>query len=523
MFVSTGVTAGALNEKGRKVFRHAGRQVLLIASGGEVFAVANRCPHEGYPLSEGTEGPACVLTCNWHNWKFDLRTGAAMVGRDPVRTYGVEIRGGEIFVDMADPPAEAQRERALNGLVAAIRDNDHPRMAREVARLERAGFDAREALVHAMAAQNERFEYGMTHAYAAAPDWLALAARAPGDAERLTAMIEPIAHIAWDTLSGGHYPFPTDVKPWDADAFAAAVEREDETEAVARVRGALRDGVARDAIFAALGRGALAHYADFGHSAIYVLKTSELVAKLGDEAAEPALLALVRQQINGTREERLPEFRVYDKALAAWDGKGDAAARAEDFAGLSIDAALKRTLASSGRPPREVYDALIGAAAWNLLHFDLGVDLATDNAIADNVSWLDFTHALTFANATRHICEAQPDLWPKALLQLALFVGRNKGYVNAQQDVERWRIADTRGFVAEEMATLYDHGIVEPIIACHRVKMLFALEDELKAAPRAPWIPPMASAMNRWLHTPQKRHHGLRLATQARDFIAKEG
>jgi hypothetical protein len=396
-------------------------------------------------------------------------------------------------------------------------------MAREVARLERAGFDAREALVHAMAAQNERFEYGMTHAYAAAPDWLALAARAPGDAERLTAMIEPIAHIAWDTLGGGHYPFPTDVKPWDADAFAAAVEREDETEAVARVRGALRDGVARDAIFAALGRGALAHYADFGHSAIYVLKTSELVAKLGDEAAEPALLALVRQQINGTREERLPEFRVYDKALAAWDGKGDAAARAEDFAGLSIDAALKRTLASSGRPPREVYDALIGAAAWNLLHFDLGVDLATDNAIADNVSWLDFTHALTFANATRHICEAQPDLWPKALLQLALFVGRNKGYVNAQQDVERWRIADTRGFVAEEMATLYDHGIVEPIIACHRVKMLFALEDELKAAPRAPWIPPMASAMNRWLHTPQKRHHGLRLATQARDFIAKEG
>src|SRR5215470_5938300 len=168
MFVSTGITAGALHEKGRKVFRHAGKQVLLIASGGEVFAVANRCPHEGYPLSEGTEGPACVLTCNWHNWKFDLRTGAALVGRDPVRTYAVEVRSGEIFVDLADPPAEAQRERALNGLVAAIRDNDQPRMAREVARLERAGCDAREALVQAMAAQNERFEYGMTHAYAAA-------------------------------------------------------------------------------------------------------------------------------------------------------------------------------------------------------------------------------------------------------------------------------------------------------------------------------------------------------------------
>jgi hypothetical protein len=33
----------------------------------------------------------------------------------------------------------------------------------------------------------------------------------------------------------------------------------------------------------------------------------------------------------------------------------------------------------------------------------------------------------------------------------------------------------------------------------------------------------MCAAMKRYLHTPQKRHHGLRLATQAQDFIAKEG
>src|SRR3569832_1105561 len=246
MFVATGISAGALHEKGRKVFRHAGMQVLLIASGGEGFAVANRCPHEGYPLSEGTEGPACVLTCNWHNWKFDLRTGAAVVGRDPVRTYAVEVRGGDIFVDLADPPAEAQRERALNGLTAAIRDNDHPRMAREVARLERAGFDAREALVHAIAVQNSRLEYGTTHAHGAAADWLTLAARAPGDAERLTAMNEPIAHLAWDTLGAGDYAYPDGETAWNADAFARAIEDEKEADAVALMRGAVGAGVARE-------------------------------------------------------------------------------------------------------------------------------------------------------------------------------------------------------------------------------------------------------------------------------------
>jgi nitrite reductase/ring-hydroxylating ferredoxin subunit len=527
MFTGTGISESALREAGRKVVRRAGKQVLLIASGGRLFAIANRCPHEGYPLSEGTlqegpGGPDCVLTCNWHNWKFDLATGAALVGRDPVRIYALEVRAGEIFVDLSDPPAEAQRERALNGLVAAARDNDHPRIAREVARLERAGFDASEALTHVIGALNDRLEYGTTHAHGAAADWLALAARAPSDAARLTAMIEPVAHLAWDTLGAGRFAYPEGETAWDAGVFLAAIENENEAEAAAMLRGALAAG-ARDDVRRALGRAALSHYADFGHSAIYTLKTGQLIARLGPEAEAPVLLAFVRSLVSATREDRLPEFRAYAKAVTAWDGKGTRPARPEDFIGLPVDAVLKRVLESSGRAPGEVYDALLGAAAWNLLHFDTGFDAATDNAIADNVSWLDFTHALTFANAVRHICGEQPELWPQALLQMALFVGRNKSYVQAQQDVARWQVADAAGFIAHEMSGLFDHGIVEPIIACHRVKMLFALEDELAAAPDAPWAREMCAAMNRWLHTPQKRHHGLRLATQAQDFIAKEG
>jgi len=72
----TGISRESLGQSGRKVFRQDGKQVLLIAAGDRVFAIANRCPHEGYPLSEGTFGPDCVLTCNWHNWKFDLASGA---------------------------------------------------------------------------------------------------------------------------------------------------------------------------------------------------------------------------------------------------------------------------------------------------------------------------------------------------------------------------------------------------------------------------------------------------------------
>src|SRR5580693_10197308 len=123
MLTATGLKRSDLGTHGRKLVRCAGNQILVIAQQDRLFAIANRCPHEGYPLSEGTLGTGCVLTCNWHNWKFDLAQGTALVGRDPVRTYPIEERNGEIFIDLADPPAEAQRARALAGLNAAISDN----------------------------------------------------------------------------------------------------------------------------------------------------------------------------------------------------------------------------------------------------------------------------------------------------------------------------------------------------------------------------------------------------------------
>ena len=226
MLTGTGLKRSELGADGHKLVRCDGKQVLVIAQQDRLFAIANRCPHEGYPLSEGTLGPGCVLTCNWHNWKFDLASGAALVGRDPVRTYEVAERGSEIFIDVSDPSADQRRARALKGVAAAVADNDRPRMAREVARLERAGFDAREAVVHGFRLCNARLEDGMTHAHAAAADWLLLASRAGTATERLAAELEPLGHIAWDTEGAGEFPHPEAVAEWDADRFVAAIEAE---------------------------------------------------------------------------------------------------------------------------------------------------------------------------------------------------------------------------------------------------------------------------------------------------------
>lgn len=40
-----------------------------------IFGLENSCPHMGGPLGEG-EVNGCTVTCPWHGWKFDVRTGA---------------------------------------------------------------------------------------------------------------------------------------------------------------------------------------------------------------------------------------------------------------------------------------------------------------------------------------------------------------------------------------------------------------------------------------------------------------
>jgi nitrite reductase/ring-hydroxylating ferredoxin subunit len=512
----------ALEETGRRVVKIDAKQILLIAAEGRIFACNNRCPHEGYPLSDGTLGAGCALTCNWHNWKFDLLTSATLVGGDLLRTYPVELRGDEIWVDVADPPREAQAARALDNLSAAMEDDDYPRMAREIARLMKADADPLDALRHAVNARADHLEFGMTHAFAAAADWLRLFDAAPDEVRRLTALVEPVEHIAWDTLREKQFPYPTEKALWNAASFVAAVEAEDETASIALLRGALAAGFSYAELRPAFAEAALAHYADFGHAAIYTVKAGQLIDRLGPAVAEPVLLALTRQLVYATREERLPEFRSYGDALAAWTGKGDAPVSAANFYGLSTDAALARALASSG-DVEGLFEALLGAASWSLLHFDLAVGTQSDKPVSHNVSWLDFTHALTFANAARSLCAERPDLWPKALLQIACFVGRNKPFIDAALDAGPWRVGDPDAFLARETAALYDHGVPEPLIACHRLKVLTALKDEIAARPGRPAEADMLAAVNRFLNSPLKRRHSLRHARQSLAFVAAEG
>lgn len=76
----------------------AGESLVLLRSGETVFAMVNRCPHAGAPLSEGfLEGE--LLTCAWHGWSFDVRSGVSPDDPDvAVRTYPVALVDGQVLV-----------------------------------------------------------------------------------------------------------------------------------------------------------------------------------------------------------------------------------------------------------------------------------------------------------------------------------------------------------------------------------------------------------------------------------------
>lgn len=511
-----------LMAKGRTLIKHDGRQIAVFAGDAGLFACANRCPHEGYPLSEGTLTDGCILTCNWHNWKFDLRSGDTLVGSDPVTTFPIEVRDGDVFVDVAGPPPEVRRQKAMAGLRDTYGDDERDRIAREVARYEAAGGDALDMVRDAVAFAHERFEFGTTHAIAAAPDWLALAdTHAQTPAERLAAITEVIGHLNWDSLREPPYPYATGFTDFDADALVDAIEAEDEATACAHIRGALAAGVDLEAVFRALSRAALVHYADFGHSAIYTLKTEQLLARLGPASAEPLLLALVRSLMMASREDLIPEFKAYGPARQAWDGGGDAQVSGEDFLGVGVARALDRCLAGSG-DTAALFHAVLHAAARQWLTFDLTMQDRTDNPVSRNVGWLDFTHAVTFANAARHLCARDPALWPDAVLQMGCFTGRNAGFVDKAEDGAAWRVADDTAYLTTMMQGLFDHGDPEFIVSAHRVKTLTAIADEIAAAPGAPWRADLVAAWNRLAASPFKRRHALRLAHQALDVVSRE-
>jgi nitrite reductase/ring-hydroxylating ferredoxin subunit len=91
------IPLSSLDPDGRAVIEVAGTEIAVFVVDGEAHAFANACPHEGNPLHEG-EILGDTLTCAYHGWKFDLGTGACLLGDEPAGIFKAEIQNGEVVV-----------------------------------------------------------------------------------------------------------------------------------------------------------------------------------------------------------------------------------------------------------------------------------------------------------------------------------------------------------------------------------------------------------------------------------------
>ncbi|HEX7145390.1 MAG TPA: Rieske 2Fe-2S domain-containing protein [Gaiellaceae bacterium] len=73
-------------------------EIALAHCNGGFYAVQPHCLHLHGPLGQG-ELEGCVLTCPWHGWQYDVRTGQNEFDLAiQLRTYDVQVEDGEVRV-----------------------------------------------------------------------------------------------------------------------------------------------------------------------------------------------------------------------------------------------------------------------------------------------------------------------------------------------------------------------------------------------------------------------------------------
>jgi nitrite reductase (NADH) small subunit len=100
-----------------------GREIGIVRTTAGVFALGNRCPHQGGPICLGhvtgtmvASDPdqyvygeeEIVVRCPWHGFEFSLRTGKSYGGvtKGRVPVYPVEIRDGVVHCSLKRLPAD---------------------------------------------------------------------------------------------------------------------------------------------------------------------------------------------------------------------------------------------------------------------------------------------------------------------------------------------------------------------------------------------------------------------------------
>ena len=530
-----------------------GHRVCLVRTSTGVHAIDNACPHEGYGMTQGAVQDD-LITCAWHNWKFRVTDGACVQGEEDIRTHPVTVDAtGAVFVTLDAPDPELLRPKLLDSLRRGMANDYVGQVSRDVVRLLRASTDPGELIWEAVAYGAPRAEFGWGHAIASATDCLAMLDLYQGD-QRALPVVQGIAGIAESERGRPprRLPTPVAVPPVrPGAAFRDAVEAEDIETAQSLVLGAVEAGLTADDIRPWFTRVVSDHHLSYGHGAIYSQKAFQLLERLGWDRAATVLPHLVPTLVYGTREDLLPYMRPFMKHLAGVDlARLAEVEEADDWSddGALVAAMLGRdrhapltaavVALEAGAGVDRLLDAVVTAVSRRLLRYDV----AGEFVFEDDFGWLDITHGLTYANATRwhHHHTPGPEAVRLALfcVFLAFWTGRHEWHTSVGVEVapdprhgDLTRACTDRdpdaavgialhGDVPAAAAGLQRSALLDGatafIVHAHGIKTARAAAEE--ATNRATHLPLAATA--RFLAAPRLERFVAATVTRSIDFVA---
>ena len=92
----------------RRITRATGLEVAVFRNSEDsVFALLDRCPHKGGPLSQGIVHGVSVA-CPLHNWSITLADGCAKAPDEGCTTpFACKVEGGQVFLDSTELATKA--------------------------------------------------------------------------------------------------------------------------------------------------------------------------------------------------------------------------------------------------------------------------------------------------------------------------------------------------------------------------------------------------------------------------------
>jgi nitrite reductase/ring-hydroxylating ferredoxin subunit len=504
-------TLEELMQKGCLSVAAQGCNIVVFFHEGNVYALDNRCPHMGFPLSHGTTKDG-ILTCDWHHARFDIKSGGCFdLWADDVPVFPVNIIDGKIFVSTERlKKGEELRSYSIGRLRDGMEQNISLIIAKSILALVSEGMAPsdlfRKGLEHGTKFRQQGWGAGLTILTC----MMNIATRVSED-DNLRGLYHGLSAVSSD-CSGQPPRFPVVPLPKQTEIpdiltlkrwFRHFIDVRDADGAERCLVTAIREGAEQEKIADMLFTAATDHrFLDSGHVLDFAIKAFEALDLAGWDLAEQVLTSLVPLYAQASRMEERSSWRhpvdVIELLHVSFERVPSALQKGKDKAGTwKADLALLDTLL--GDKPADIADRLIeslenGAkpeelAAWVAYAATLRIaQFPTSNEYSD---WDTALHTFTFANAVQQALRRLPS---SIELLRAVFDGAMSNYLNRflnvpsvalpvlmDESVEAGKSRETRKIKDEFLDTLDKRQQVNE--AATIIATLLAADKEVDAVP----------------------------------------